>query len=72
MVIVAEYKDTDYLDDLSISVKSRVNGEIGIEPYDVVFVERGSLPKTSSGKHRRSKTKRAYESGALSYAKKRY
>jgi fatty-acyl-CoA synthase len=41
---------------------------VGIPPLDVVLVEPGTLPKTSSGKLQRSACKRRYHAGDLGRA----
>ena len=65
VVIVAECKGTIQIPELISTVKTRVAADIGINVNDVVFVDKGSLPKTSSGKLQRGKTKSAYEAGVL-------
>lgn len=64
LVMVAEYRGTD-----QESARSAVIGAVasacGIVPGDVVFVEAGTLPRTTSGKLRRLEVKRLVETGAL-------
>ena len=43
----------------------RICDAVGIPPLDVVFVEAGSLPKTSSGKLQRSLCKSQYGDDGL-------
>jgi acyl-CoA synthetase (AMP-forming)/AMP-acid ligase II len=43
----------------------RVAGALGFRPREVVFVRRGTIPKTTSGKVRRSHLKQLYQSGEL-------
>jgi len=50
---------------LSAQVRATVVGRVGIAPDDVVFVERGQLPMTSSGKIRRRALAQALQSGEL-------
>ena len=59
IVVVAETRETD-LDRLHDEVHDRVCDAVGIPPLDLVFVEAGSLPKTSSGKLQRSLCKTQY------------
>lgn len=46
-------------------VAARINEAFGLTPYDVACVTLGSLPKTSSGKVQRRKTRELYLDGAL-------
>ena len=50
---------------IKAEVGKRVRSEIGVPPVDVVCLEPGSLPKTSSGKLQRRKTRSQYLSGEL-------
>lgn len=50
---------------LAPAIVSRVTDEVGIAPHDVVIVPLSTLPKTSSGKAQRRKTKQMYEDGTL-------
>lgn len=64
LVMVAEYRGTE-----QESARSNVIGAVasvcGIVPGDVVFVEAGTLPRTTSGKLRRLEVKRLVETGVL-------
>ncbi len=51
---------------LSRSVRRTVADRHGINPDEVVFVRRGTLPKTTSGKIQRFACRHAYESNRLS------
>jgi fatty-acyl-CoA synthase len=46
-------------------VAARINEAFGLTPHDVACVTLGSLPKTSSGKVQRRKTRELYLDGAL-------
>jgi len=59
LVVVAESKSEDR-EQVRRSVAERVRLAIGLPPKDVVLVEPGSLPKTSSGKLQRSLCKARY------------
>ena len=59
LVVVAESKG-DELDGIRAAVKSAVYDAVGIPPEDVVLVQPGSLPKTSSGKLQRSLCRTRY------------
>ncbi|GAC70669.1 long-chain-fatty acid--ACP ligase MbtM [Gordonia soli] len=62
LVVVAEYRGEDR-DGARAEVISEVASECGIVPADVIFVEPGSVPRTTSGKLRRLETKQLVESG---------
>jgi fatty-acyl-CoA synthase len=69
VVIVAETRSTgttnQALDSLRRSISNTVNGEFGVSPRDIVFVDRGTVPKTSSGKPRRRHCRELYASGQM-------
>ncbi len=48
-----------------LEIVSAVSGAFELPLHDVVFLPRGSVPKTSSGKLQRSLLKKAYEAGEL-------
>ncbi len=67
-VIVAEAKigpRAGCAADITTSIIQLVRAEIGIVPGEVHLIKRGTLPKTSSGKVRRSEARRRLESGEL-------
>jgi fatty-acyl-CoA synthase len=64
IVVVAETRADDP-GSLRDGVVDRVCGVVGIPPLDVVLVQPGSLPKTSSGKLQRSLCKAQYHGEAL-------
>lgn len=64
IVVVAETKSDD-LAALHDPVVDRVCDAVGIPPLEIVFVQAGSLPKTSSGKLQRSLCKTQYGTDAL-------
>jgi acyl-CoA synthetase (AMP-forming)/AMP-acid ligase II len=51
--------------DISRAMRASVAREFGVQPYDVVLVPAGSLPRTESGKAQRGETRRRYEARAL-------
>ncbi len=53
---------------LNDEIKARVLESLGLRLADVVQLERGSLPRTSSGKLQRNKTKEMYVDGTLDHA----
>jgi fatty-acyl-CoA synthase len=64
LVVVAESKDPD-LEAVRAAVAGRVRDVVGLPPEEVVLVEPGTLPKTSSGKLQRSLCRSRYLSAAL-------
>ncbi len=64
LVIAAEAGSADAAR-LRVEIPRAVNEEIGLTPAHVAIVAVGALPKTSSGKAQRRKTKAMYEQGEL-------
>ncbi len=64
IVVVAETRAVD-IDLVKEEVKVQVTDAVGLPPHDVVLVEAGSLPKTSSGKLQRSLAKQQWDRGEL-------
>jgi fatty-acyl-CoA synthase len=64
LVVVAETKDAEYAA-IKDAIKDAVYGSVGLPPADIVLVQPGTLPKTSSGKLQRSLCKQQYGTGAL-------
>jgi fatty-acyl-CoA synthase len=64
-VIVAETRSEERSSEISRQIRSRLAESIGIAPDDVVLVPAGTLPKTSSGKLKRSETRQRYLSSTL-------
>ena len=63
VVVVAEVRLTDTsggLDDVRAHIHERTLDVCGLPPRDVMLVQPGSLPKTSSGKLQRSKCREEY------------
>jgi fatty-acyl-CoA synthase len=67
LVVVAESKSDDH-DGVRRSVAKRVRDAVGLPAKDIVLVEPGSLPKTSSGKLQRSLCKVRYLGAELTPA----
>ncbi len=65
LVIVAEVKGDTADEALTQAVSNAVREELMISPSDVALVGRGALPKTSSGKLQRAKTRADYLDGTL-------
>jgi fatty-acyl-CoA synthase len=69
IVVVAETRAVELeLAPLHDEVVDRVCAAVGIPPLEIVFVQAGSLPKTSSGKLQRSLCKTQYDTETLSRA----
>jgi acyl transferase domain-containing protein/acyl-CoA synthetase (AMP-forming)/AMP-acid ligase II/acyl carrier protein len=69
LVIVAEVKRrlrSSMIDEVIGAIRQAVLEEFGIEAYAILLVKAGSIPKTSSGKIRRSACKAEFISGGLS------
>jgi fatty-acyl-CoA synthase len=64
LVIVCEVH-TDEPEQLRDSITRRISEEVGLTVGDIVFLERGVLPKTTSGKLQRRKTLDIYAQGTL-------
>jgi len=65
IVTVESKADPDDYDRIRKDIKAKVLSTVGLKVSEVVVLEPGSLPKTSSGKLQRSKTKQMYLDGAL-------
>ncbi|HLI15332.1 MAG TPA: AMP-binding protein [Acidimicrobiales bacterium] len=68
VVVVAEAEVLEDPASLRAEVASLAASLVGQPVDDVVFVRPGSIPRTASGKIRRSATRDAYEAGALGRA----
>jgi fatty-acyl-CoA synthase len=64
LVVVAESREDDVAS-LRQAVASRIWDVVGLPPEEVVLVEPGTLPKTSSGKLQRSLCRTRYEEGVF-------
>ena len=64
LVLVAEGSSQE-ADDLKRSITRTVSETFGLQPMEVSIVPVGALPKTSSGKAQRRKTKAMFEQGEL-------
>ena len=65
LVVVAETKHRSSLPDLECELREAIVSALGILLAQAVFIPAGTLPKTTSGKVQRQKTKTAYEQGML-------
>ena len=68
-VLLVEARDgsagSDLARDLAREVRRSVADAVGVFSLEVVIVEQGTVPKTTSGKLRRSAAKEAFASGRL-------
>lgn len=65
IIVVAEAR-ADNLDELQRTITNVVTDAVGVPPKQVVLVEPGSVPKTSSGKLQRSACRAQFENDELS------
>ncbi len=65
VVVVAESKSNDGQDALAKAIRVEIQRATGLVVDDVMVVEAGTIPKTSSGKVQRSKARAQYETGEL-------
>lgn len=64
IIVVAEAR-ADNLDEVERTLNNVVTDAVGIPPKQIVFVEPGSVPKTSSGKLQRSACRLQFEADEL-------
>ncbi|MDD9945677.1 MAG: acyl-CoA synthetase, partial [Myxococcales bacterium] len=67
LIVVAEGSVRDS-DTLTGSIGEAVRRAVGVTPSDIVIAKLGALPKTTSGKLQRQKTKTLYQDGLLAGA----
>jgi len=72
IVVVAEIKGSTPVQRVQQEVKQITMSTLGITLTKVVLIPAGTLPKTTSGKIQRQKTKAAYEQGILGQESWRY
>jgi len=70
IVVAAEYRDGDP-DTITSNIVRAVQREVGLTVSEVVLIEAGSLPKTTSGKLQRSATREQYLDGTLGRMRRR-
>jgi acyl-coenzyme A synthetase/AMP-(fatty) acid ligase len=58
-------RDVSGLDELAHEIKTRIGRTLGLPLADLVFVRRGQIPKTTSGKIQRAELRRRYLEGKL-------
>jgi fatty-acyl-CoA synthase len=66
-VVVVEVKETDAerLQEIGREIKIRIGRTMGLPVADLVFVRRGRIPRTTSGKMQRGELRRKYLDGTL-------
>lgn len=65
VVVVAESKVSEGRDALASEIKTQIAKATGLTVDEVVVVDAGTIPKTSSGKLQRARARSLYESGEL-------
>ncbi len=65
VVVVAESKRAEGRDALAMDIKTQIAKATGLTVDEVLVVDAGTIPKTSSGKLQRAKARSLYESGEL-------
>jgi fatty-acyl-CoA synthase len=68
LVVTAEGMSTEAAA-LTSAIAQRVVADFALTPHEVVIVPQGTLPRTSSGKPQRRKTKQMYLDGTLARAR---
>ncbi len=71
IVVVAETRERDAVarEQLTARVVAAISEAVGVPPDHVVLAGPGAVPKTSSGKIRRTETRRLYRAGELDRAR---
>jgi len=70
IVVAAEYREGN-LDAIESNIVRAVQRDVGLTVSEVVLIEAGSLPKTTSGKLQRSATRQQYLDGTLGRVRRR-
>jgi fatty-acyl-CoA synthase len=70
IVVAAEYREGDP-ETIESNIVRAVQREVGLTVSEVVLIEAGSLPKTTSGKLQRSATRQQYLDGTLGRVRRR-
>ena len=68
LVVVAEGMSVE-AEPLKASIAQRINADFALTPHEVLIVPQGTLPRTSSGKPQRRKTRQLYLDGTLARAR---
>jgi len=70
IIVAAEYREGD-LEAIESEIVHAVQRDVGLTVSEVVLIEAGSLPKTTSGKLQRSATRDQYLEGTLGLVRRR-
>jgi acyl-CoA synthetase (AMP-forming)/AMP-acid ligase II len=70
LIVAAEYREGDP-DTIESTIVRAVQREVGLTVSEVVLIEPGSLPKTTSGKLQRAATRKQYLHGTLGRIRRR-
>lgn len=65
VVVEVEDKDPDRLRELGHRIRSKIGRRLGLPLADLVFVRRGRIPRTTSGKMQRGELRQRYIDGGL-------
>jgi fatty-acyl-CoA synthase len=65
VVVEADNRDPDRLAEIGRDIKVRIGRAIGLPVADLVFVRRGRIPRTTSGKMQRAELRQKYLEGTL-------
>ena len=65
VVVVVDGRDPDRLPDVEREIRVAIGRSMGLPLADLVFVRRGRIPRTTSGKMQRSQLRQMYLSGTL-------
>ncbi len=68
LIIAAEGMSAE-AENLQSAIAQRINADFSLTPHDVLIVPQGTLPRTSSGKPQRRKTRQMYLDGTLARAR---
>jgi fatty-acyl-CoA synthase len=68
LVIAAEGMSAE-AENLKTAIAQRINADFALTPHEVLIVPQGTLPRTSSGKPQRRKTRQLYQDGTLARAR---
>ena len=68
LVVTAEGMSSE-AEALKVAVAQRIVADFALTPHEVLIVPQGTLPRTSSGKPQRRKTRQMYLDGTLARAR---
>jgi acyl-CoA synthetase (AMP-forming)/AMP-acid ligase II len=65
LVVETTNRDPSFLAEIERDIKSKVGRALGLPVADLVFIARGKIPRTTSGKMQRGEIRQMYIDGAL-------